>query len=207
MDIDPQGQGEGEQQRGYTVLVVEDDPNHQLLIRRVLTREGSPFSIVQVAGDAPEAERFSRQMSFDCLLVDNRIPGSRGLDLIGTLRGQGVVAPCVLMTSVGSEDLVVQAYRQQVADYVIKETGFWKELPQILLRVIRAAQARQREVELRQGLERSNEKLDALLTDLRVHNEELSILKGELEARTAELDAVRAELAAAKARVAELEGR
>lgn len=181
------------------MLVVEDDPNHQLLIRRVLTREGSPFSIVQVARDAPEAERLAMQMSFDCLLVDNRIPGSRGLDLIGTLREQGVTSPCVLMTSVGSEDLVVQAYRQQVADYVIKETGFWKELPQILLRVIRAAAARRREVELRERLQRSNEKLDALLTDLRLQNEELLEVKREL-------DRVRGELDAANARIAELEG-
>jgi YesN/AraC family two-component response regulator len=37
---------------------------------------------VQFADNSVDAEHFARQMSFDVLLVDNRIPGRRGLDLI-----------------------------------------------------------------------------------------------------------------------------
>ncbi len=178
----------------YTVLVVEDDPNHQLLIRRALGGERSGFSVVQVARDSHEAERFIRQMPFDCILVDNRIPGRRGLDLIDTLRDEGVDAPFVLMTSAGTEDLAVQAYRRRVADYVIKQVGFWKDLPQILTRVIREDQVRRRELELRARLERTNARLDELNTDVQLQNEQLRIAQRELEARHAALDHLRARL-------------
>ncbi|MGM0578999.1 MAG: response regulator [Myxococcota bacterium] len=158
---------------GYTVLVVEDDPTHQLLIRKALNSETSPFSVVQFAGNSEDAEHFARQMSFDVLLVDNRIPGRRGLDMIATLSDEGLDAPFVLMTSAGNEDLAVQAYRTHVADYIIKDPGFWRDLPQTLVRVIEADRARKSEVKLRERLERANARLDELNTTIQLRNEEL----------------------------------
>lgn len=155
----------------YTVLVVEDEATHQMLIRKALTREGTPFSLVQFTRDSEEAVRFARQMAFDVLLVDNRIPGTRGLDLLTELREAGVAAPFVLMTSAGSEGLVVEAYRQKVADYVIKDSGFWKELPQVLLRVIQGDRAKRREQELHARYERTNAKLEKLNADIRLRTE------------------------------------
>ncbi|PKN57086.1 MAG: hypothetical protein CVU56_12915 [Deltaproteobacteria bacterium HGW-Deltaproteobacteria-14] len=159
---------EGEQ---FTVLVVEDEATHQMLIRKALSREGTPFSLVQFTRDSEEAVRFARQMAFDVLLVDNRIPGTRGLDLLTELREAGVEAPFVLMTSAGSEDLVVEAYRQKVDDYVIKDSGFWKELPQVLLRVIRTDRAKRRVQELHARYERTNAKLEKLNADIQLRNE------------------------------------
>lgn len=155
----------------FTVLVVEDEATHQMLIRKALSREGTPFSLVQFTRDSEEAVRFARQMAFDVLLVDNRIPGTRGLDLLTELREAGVEAPFVLMTSAGSEDLVVEAYRQKVDDYVIKDSGFWKELPQVLLRVIRTDRAKRREQDLHARYERTNSKLEKLNADIQLRNE------------------------------------
>ncbi|TNF24478.1 MAG: response regulator [Deltaproteobacteria bacterium] len=155
----------------FTVLVVEDEATHQMLIRKALTGEGTAFSLVQFTRDSEEAVRFARQMAFDVLLVDNRIPGTRGLDLLTELREAGVTAPFVLMTSAGSEGLVVEAYRQKVADYVIKDSGFWKELPQVLLRVIAGDRAKRREQELHARYERTNAKLEKLNADIRLRTE------------------------------------
>ncbi len=157
----------------YTALVVEDDATHQLLIRKALESEGTQFSQVQFARDSDEANRYARQMAFDVMLFDNRIPGTRGLDLISELRNAGVVSPFVLMTSAGSEDLVVQAYRKNVSDYVIKDSGFWKELPTVLLRVIKADRAKKREQELMSGLERANAKLDEMNSATRRRDEQV----------------------------------
>jgi DNA-binding NtrC family response regulator len=149
-----------------SVLVVEDEPEHQLLVRKALTREGSGFAMVQFARDSEEATRFARQMVFDVMLVDNRIPGTRGLDLLTELREVGVDAPFVLMTSAGSEDLVVEAWRQRVAEYVIKDSGFWRDLPQVLRRVVSSDRQRRREQELLARLERTNARLDALRAEM-----------------------------------------
>ena len=127
---------------GYNILVIEDEPNHQLLIRRELERHPDIFKLVQFASSGEEAAGFVAQIRFDCLLVDNRLPGQRGLELIKAFGDSGVNAAFVLMTSAGSEDLVVQAYRHYVHEYVIKETGFWQDLPTLLQAVIEKHQAR-----------------------------------------------------------------
>jgi len=170
-----------------TVLVVEDEAAHQMLIRKALVRDDSPFSLVQFARDSQEAVRFAHQIAFDVLLVDNRIPGTRGLDLLTELRETGVTAPFVLMTSAGSEELVVQAYRKKVDDYVIKDSGFWRDLPRILLRVVDAERARRREVELVERLGRANAKLDRLNTE---HQLRISRLRGRLEELRAAVSAL-----------------
>lgn len=168
---------------GYTVLVVEDDPTHQLLTRKALDEDGTPFSVVHFAETADEAEHLARQMEFDVLLVDNRIPGRRGLDLIPWLREAGVRTPCVLMTSVGNEDLAVQAHRLDVADYVIKDAGCWSELPQVLDRVVRTERERRQQEAMRERLERANERLDELYTEAQLQNQELRRENEELRRR------------------------
>lgn len=160
------GTGEQGEAEGLRILVVEDEPEHQLLVRKALAREGSGFSLIQFARDSEEAVRYARQMAFDVMLVDNRIPGTRGLDLLTELREVGVDAPFVLMTSAGSEDLVVEAMRQKVAEYIIKDSGFWRDLPQVLKRVVATDQQRRREVDLLGRLERTNSRLDQLRSDM-----------------------------------------
>jgi len=172
-----------------TVLVVEDEAEHQLLVRKALTREGSGFTLVQFARDSEEALRFAHQMTFDVMLVDNRIPGTRGLDLLTALREAGSEAPFVLMTSAGSEDLVVEAWRQKVADYVIKDSGFWRDLPQVLRRVVTADRSRRREQDLLARLERTNSRLDELRTQMDDRSARLEGLLAEARAALAELPA------------------
>ena len=182
-----------EETSGYSVLVVEDDPTHQLLIRKGLSADES-FSLVQFAENSEDAERFARQLSFDALLVDNRIPGRRGLDLISTLRDQGVEAPFVLMTSAGNEDLAVQAYRQKVADYVIKDPDFWRDLAQVLTRVITTDKVRRSEVALRDRLERAAKRLDELNTEIQLQNQQLRQTQTALESKNEELRSLNAKL-------------
>jgi DNA-binding NtrC family response regulator len=173
---------------GFTVLVVEDDPAHQLLIRRALTEDGSPFSVVQFADNSVDAEHFARQMSFDVLLVDNRIPGRRGLDLISYLKTEGADAPFVLMTSAGNEELAVHAYRSQVADYIVKDAAFWRDLPQLLARVVEEDRGKKNERRLRERLERANQRLDELNTEVQLQNQRLLGTQAEVKARNEELE-------------------
>ena len=172
---------------GYTALVVEDDPTHQLLIRRALLGTEGRFSLVQTAGSSEDAEHYTRQMQFDIILVDNRLPCRRGLDLISTLRDQGVSAPFVLMTSSGSEDLAVRAYRSKCADYVVKDGDFWRDLPRLLEHIVRADHERRHAAELHARLERANARLDELNTEIQLQNQQLIHAQKALKAHNEEL--------------------
>ena len=152
----------------YSVLVVEDDSNHQMLIKRSLAKRGDLFPIVEMASDPTDAQRLIQQMDFDCFLVDNVLPTGSGLELITTLQTQGISGPFVLMTSAGTEELVVQAYRNKVSDYLTKDVGFWQDLPSILEQVIEAAQLERANESRVRELERTNEGLDAVNTEVQV---------------------------------------
>ncbi|MDP6943344.1 MAG: response regulator [Myxococcota bacterium] len=183
-----------EERAGYTALVVEDDPTHQLLIRKALLDTDGTFALVQTAGTAEDAEHYARQMAFDVVLVDNRIPGRRGLDLMGTLRDQGVDAPFVLMTSGGSEDLAVRAYRQKCADYVIKDGDFWRDVPRLLERVVREDRQRRQTDEQHARLERANARLDELNTEIQLQNQQLLHAQKALQEHNDALTTANAEL-------------
>jgi response regulator of citrate/malate metabolism len=180
---------------GYTALVVEDDPTHQLLVRRALLNADGLFSLVQAAGTCEDAEHYARQMQFDVILVDNRMPCRRGLDLISALRDQGVDAPFVLMTSAGSEDLAVRAYRSQCADYVVKDGDFWRDLPRLLQHIVRADRERRHAEELHARLERANARLDELNTEIQLQNQQLIHTQKTLKAHNDELTTANTQLA------------
>lgn len=183
-----------DERSGYTALVVEDDPTHQLLVRRALLNADGLFTLVQAAGTAEDAEHYARQMQFDVVLVDNRLPGRRGLDLISALREQGVDAPFVLMTSGGSEDLAVRAYRSHCADYVVKEGDFWRDLPRLLQHIVHAHRERRHAAELHARLERANARLDELNTEVQLQNQQLLHAQKALKDQNDELVEANAQL-------------
>jgi response regulator of citrate/malate metabolism len=157
----------------YTLLVIEDDPNHQLLIKRILAKKKSVFSVVEIAQDIREAKRLVNHMKFDCYLVDNQLPEGQGLDFITTLQAEGVEGPFVLMTSAGNEELVVQAFRKKVSDYVVKDVGFWKDLPALLLRVMETSTSNRASETRLEELQRTNAGLDEVNTEVQMRFEEL----------------------------------
>jgi two-component system, LuxR family, response regulator FixJ len=80
----------------HLVIIVEDDRG---------VRDSLKFSLV-VEGFAvrayPDAEHLlaeERLPDFDCLIVDQNMPGMNGLDLISSLRARKVEAPAILITS------------------------------------------------------------------------------------------------------------
>lgn len=165
----------------YTLLVVEDDPAHQMLVRQSVTGSDTGCSVVQVAGSIEEALRFLEQMEFDVLLVDNRLPDGWGLDLVTDLREAGSQTPLVLMTNAGSEVLAVQAWRSRLTNYIIKDSQFWRDVPSVLRE---AVDQRRSEMELEDAhgsLERAHSKLQVMHRDIQLSNDELRQGNRDLE--------------------------
>ncbi|MBV8303684.1 MAG: response regulator [Acidimicrobiia bacterium] len=102
---------------GVGVLVVDDDPDHRFLARRRLEQAGFD---VREAGSAEEA--FAAVGSVDLVLLDYRLPGTSGLELLPLLceRGPSVV----MVTGMGSEGLAVEAMRNGAVDYIVKDESY-----------------------------------------------------------------------------------
>ena len=112
------------------LLIVEDDPANQDLLRRRLARHG--YS-VEVAGDGPTALDKISRTPYDLVLLDQMMPGMSGMDLLRLLQGTFTPSelPVIMVTAVDQSEAVVEALDQGANDYVSKPV----DMPVVLARI------------------------------------------------------------------------
>ena len=82
--------------RRSLVIVVDDDPAVRNSLKFALELEG--FEVRAYAGGA-DLLRDTAAFADGCLVVDYKMPGMSGLDLVARLREQHIMTPAILMTS------------------------------------------------------------------------------------------------------------
>jgi two-component system response regulator FixJ len=88
------------------LAVVDDDP----AVRHALSFEFETAGISVVTFADPEAALASpRQHEWRCLILDQRLPRMTGLDLLARLRGTGLTAPAILITTHPSRETRARA--------------------------------------------------------------------------------------------------
>jgi two-component system response regulator FixJ len=100
-----------------TVCVVDDDPDVLISLRFLLETEG--FS-VRTFANGPDLLAASPPSPGDCLIIDYKMAGMDGLDLIHRLRAREVRVPVVLMTGAENEGVAVKAARSGIRHFVLK---------------------------------------------------------------------------------------
>jgi FixJ family two-component response regulator len=94
---------QSEQSPGYhSILIVEDDRAVRDSLKFSLVIEG--FA-VRPYEDAEQLLAEPRLPKFDCLIVDQNLPGMSGLDLVLTLRYRQIKTPAILITSHPNQSL------------------------------------------------------------------------------------------------------
>jgi two-component system response regulator PilR (NtrC family) len=109
---------------------------------------------VEEAASADEALERAREVEFDAVLSDIKMPGKTGIEMVGELRRIRPDTPVVLMTAFGSIDSAVEAMRAGAFDYITKPF----EPDAVLLTVERALERRALEEEnrrLRRAVDRT----------------------------------------------------
>jgi CheY-like chemotaxis protein len=105
---------------GIKVLLVDDDETLNIIMRKLLEREG--FDIT-VASDVGQALKLISSERYDVLLSDLHMPGaSDGLTVISAMRHINPQAIAVLLTSFPEMDVAAQAILRQADEIMIKRT-------------------------------------------------------------------------------------
>ena len=101
-----------------SVLIVDDEK----LLVRTLSKVLREFGFrTAVAGSAEGAERQAfGNPSFDLIVLDNRLPGESGVDMVRRLRAQAVTSKLILMTAYETPDVKAEAKRLKVDRYLRK---------------------------------------------------------------------------------------
>ena len=135
------------------ILVIEDDPTVGEFVRRGLEEQRWQADLVN---NGLEGERMALSQPYDLVILDMRLPGRSGLDVLRTLRARGFERPVLVLTAQDAVDAKVETLRAGADDYVTKPFAFEELLARVeaLLRRPRAMASpllRVADLELDQG--------------------------------------------------------
>ncbi|HEX5831258.1 MAG TPA: response regulator transcription factor [Gemmatimonadaceae bacterium] len=110
------------------VLVIEDDPTVGQFVKRGLEEQRMAVDLVT---DGEEGERRAASEAYDLVILDMRLPGRPGLDVLRTLRARGFERPVLVLTAQDAVDAKVQTLRAGADDYVTKPFAFEELLARV----------------------------------------------------------------------------
>ena len=99
------------------ILIVDDEPNVRLVFRTAL--ESSGYTIT-TAEDGAEALMWLGNAAFDLVLLDLRMPGIGGMEVLEGLREAGHAVPVVIITAHGDVPNAVHAMKLGAIDFLAK---------------------------------------------------------------------------------------
>ena len=101
------------------VIVADDHPLYRQGIVRALESEGA-FEVTGQASDGSTALALIRDHEPDVALLDVRMPGMDGIDVVAALARYGPAVPVVLLSAFDDEQLVAAGLEAGAAAYVDK---------------------------------------------------------------------------------------
>lgn len=110
------------------VLVIEDDPTVGSYVQRGLEERRMQVDLVD--DGLTGLERASTDI-YDVIVLDLRLPGLSGVEVLRTLRDRGVSTPVLVLTANDVVESKVQALRTGADDYVTKPFAFEELLARV----------------------------------------------------------------------------
>jgi two-component system phosphate regulon response regulator PhoB len=126
------------------ILVIEDEPDIQTLLRFNLERDGHT---VRLAGTGNDGLHELRRQPFDLVLLDLMLPDRDGIEVCKVMRGDPHLSaiPVIMVTAKGEEADVVLGLGLGADDYVIKPFRIKELLARIKVRLGHHDQSRDAE--------------------------------------------------------------
>lgn len=99
------------------ILIVDDEPDMRLAVRNVLKLRGYEIS---EAGDGPSALAMVRESRPDLVLLDIRLPGMDGIEVLDGLKKMDDTLPVVMITGYGHIQSAVDVMKLGASEYLQK---------------------------------------------------------------------------------------
>lgn len=113
-----------------TVLLVEDNQGHAILVQEAFKRHNGEIDFQQVS-TGEIALRWLKRRWADVILLDLNLPGIYGLEMLRRLKGDQRLRsiPVIVLTTSQAENDIIESYDAQAACYIIKPVNYdkWTE--------------------------------------------------------------------------------
>lgn len=100
------------------LLIVEDDP--QMGTGLVLYLESEGFDVTLVSDGDEGLKKAVSLPGYDLIVLDAKLPGKSGFDILREMHAQGVGTPVLMLTGLGDHDSKMRGYELGVDDYLTK---------------------------------------------------------------------------------------
>ena len=120
------------------ILVVEDEPAVAGFLHQGLTEQGYT---VDLAADGLLGLRRAQSTHYDCLILDQMLPGLSGLEVCRQVRAHDSGVPILLLTALGETDDKIRGLDAGADDYLVKPFAFSELLARIRALVRRRTEA------------------------------------------------------------------
>ena len=103
----------------YQTVIVEDDPTISLLHRTFLARDNR-FALARAFSNGHEALEWLLHHTADLIILDVYMPRMTGLELLRTLRMEGIGIDVIMVTAANDSKTVDALLKLGVTDYLVK---------------------------------------------------------------------------------------
>ncbi|MCX7914321.1 MAG: sigma-54 dependent transcriptional regulator, partial [Thermodesulfovibrionales bacterium] len=127
------------------ILYIDDEVSALKAISAILKKDGYT---VYTATNAEEGMDILKNSTVDCLLLDYRLPGMNGIDLLRWMKHGEISIPTVMLTAYGTIEKAVEAMKLGAHHYLIKPVD-----TELLLSVLKEAIAKAKGIKKIEKLE------------------------------------------------------
>ena len=120
------------------ILLVEDEPAVAAFLHRGLREQGHA---VDLAADGLLGLHRAQSAPYDCLILDQLLPGLSGLELCRQVRARDPVVPILMLTALGETDDKIRGLDAGADDYLVKPFAFEELLARLRALVRRRTEA------------------------------------------------------------------
>lgn len=99
------------------LLIVDDQTGIRLLLNEVFTKEGFE---TRLASNGAEALQSVKEIKPDCVLLDMKMPGIDGVEVLKRIKKDWPLLPVIMMTAYGEIELTEEALHNGADKYFTK---------------------------------------------------------------------------------------
>lgn len=101
------------------ILLIDDHALFRLGLQELLERRG--INVIGVTGDSEEGIALAETLNPDVVLLDLRMPGMSGIEILGQLKKRNYKPPIVILTTSRENNDLVETLRSGAQGYLLKD--------------------------------------------------------------------------------------
>ncbi|HEY91366.1 MAG TPA: response regulator [Dehalococcoidia bacterium] len=159
-----------------SILIIDDEVGIRTALLRKFTSEGY---LCDESGNAGEALEKLRTRPIDLVILDIRMPGRSGNELLIDIKQDYPDTAVIMSTAIADTDIIIECMREGANDYIVKPF----DLSEITLSVKKALRTRELELKVKEYQQQLEQKVEEQTREIR------SIFLGAIESLVVALEA------------------